>query len=141
MNICLLMQIPKWKWMRNRKGANHVTNTFAVGSAWEHGSSLISWKYLSQLIKLECLTITVIYQVCWAHRTNGQSIGFTNSFFLAHAVSSACSWHTFIFSEMLNLKSVYKMQLVQTSLCVVQWFLNTLFLIYLTNSKNFIDLL
>ena len=26
--------------MRNRKGANHVTNTFVVGSAWEHGSSL-----------------------------------------------------------------------------------------------------
>ncbi len=26
--------------MKNRKGANHVTNTFVVGSAWIHGNSL-----------------------------------------------------------------------------------------------------
>ncbi len=35
-NICW-RKIPKWKWMKTMKGANHVTNTFVVGSAWING--------------------------------------------------------------------------------------------------------
>ncbi len=50
--IYMLVNANTWKWMRNRKGANHVTNTFVFGSASEHGRSLYQLMagYLMKLI-------------------------------------------------------------------------------------------